>query len=140
VVVVDELGFHHATSVAELLADRGCTVEIVTNGMVVGQDLGITLDMENWWMRAGSKGIVQTTDLVPMGMADGELTLLHHPTGANHTRRPDWVVLAVPPHPVEWLYRDLLAAGVSVQRVGDCVAPRRAHAAVIDGERVGAAV
>ena len=60
VVVIDEIGFHHATSVAELLADRGCNVEIVTNGMVVGQDLGITLDMENWWMRAGAKGIVQT--------------------------------------------------------------------------------
>jgi 2,4-dienoyl-CoA reductase (NADPH2) len=140
VVVVDEIGFHHATSTAELLADRGCSVEIVTNGMVVGQDLGITLDMENWWMRAGSKGIVQSTDLVPMGMADGELTLLHHPTGVNQTRRPDWVVLAVPPSPVEWLYNDLKAAGVSVERVGDCVAPRRAHAAVIDGERVGAAV
>ena len=60
VVVIDEIGFHHATSVAELLADRGCRVEIVTNGMVVGQDLGITLDMENWWMRAGAKGIVQS--------------------------------------------------------------------------------
>ena len=59
VVVIDELGFHHATSVAELLADRGCNVEIVTNGMVVGQDLGVTLDMENWWMRADAKGIVQ---------------------------------------------------------------------------------
>ncbi len=140
VVVVDEIGFHHATSVAELLADRGCSVEIVTNGMVVGQDLGITLDMENWWMRAGSKGIVQTTDLVPMGMADGELTLLHHPTGQNQTRRPDWVVLAVPPNPVEWLYHDLKGAGVSVERVGDCLAPRRAHAAVVDGERAGAAV
>ncbi len=140
VVVVDEIGFHHATSVAELLADRGCTVEIVTPGMVVGQDLGITLDMENWWMRAGAKGIVQTTDLVPMGFADGELTLLHHPTGAHQTRRPDWVVLAVPPNPVEWLYNDLKAAGVSVQRVGDCVAPRRAHAAVVDGERAGALV
>jgi 2,4-dienoyl-CoA reductase (NADPH2) len=140
VVVVDEIGFHHATSVAELLADRGCTVEVVTNGMVVGQDLGITLDMENWWMRAGTKGIVQTTDLVPMGMADGELTLLHHPTGQHQTRRPDWVVLAVPPNPVEWLYHDLKAAGVSVQRVGDCLAPRRAHAAVIDGERAGSAV
>ncbi|MBI4934481.1 MAG: mycofactocin system FadH/OYE family oxidoreductase 2 [Actinobacteria bacterium] len=140
VVVVDEIGFHHATSTAELLADRGCVVEIVTNGMVGGQDLGITLDMENWWMRAGSKGIVQSTDLVPMGMADGELTLLHHPTGVNQTRRPDWVVLAVPPNPVEWLYHDLKAAGVSVERVGDCLAPRRAHAAVIDGERVGAAV
>jgi len=140
VVVVDEIGFHHATSVAEVLADRGCRVEIVTNGMVVGQDLGITLDMENWWMRAHAKGIVQSTDLVPMGMADGELTLLHHPTGSNQTRRPDWVVLAVPPNPVEWLYRELKAAGASVQRVGDCVAPRRAHAAVVDGERVGASL
>ena len=140
VVVVDEIGFHHATSVAELLADRGCTVEIVTPGMVVGQDVGITLDMENWWMRAGAKGIVQTTDLVPMGFAGGELTLLHHPTGTNQTRHPDWVVLAVPPNPVEWLYNDLKAAGVSVQRVGDCLAPRRAHAAVVDGERAGALV
>ena len=140
VVIVDEIGFHHATSVAELLADRGCTVEIVTPGMVVGQDLGITLDMENWWMRAHSKGIVQSTDLVPMGFAAGELTLLHHPTGVNQTRRPDWVVLAIPPSPVEWLYNELKAEGISVQRVGDCVAPRRAHAAVIDGERVGASL
>jgi mycofactocin system FadH/OYE family oxidoreductase 2 len=140
VVVIDEIGFHHATSVAELLADRGCQVEIVTNGMVVGQDLGITLDMENWWMRAGAKGIVQSTDLVPMGVEGRTLNLLHHPTGTNQTRTPDWVVLAVPANPVEWLYNDLLAAGWSVERVGDCLAPRRAHAAVVDGERAGAAV
>ena len=140
VVVIDEIGFHHATSVAELLADRGCQVEIVTPGMVVGQDLGVTLDMENWWMRAGGKGIVQSTDLVPMGLDGQTLTLLHHPTGLNVTREPDWVVLAVPPNPVEWLYDDLVAAGWSVERVGDCVAPRRAHAAVVDGERAGAAV
>jgi 2,4-dienoyl-CoA reductase (NADPH2) len=140
VVIVDEIGFHHATSVAEVLADRGCHVEIVTPGMVVGQDLGITLDMENWWMRASQKGIVQSTDLVPMGLVGNELTLLHHPTGVNQTRISDWVVLAVPPNPVEWLYNDLRAAGVSVQRIGDCVAPRRAHAAVVDGERAGATI
>jgi len=28
-------------------------------------------------------------------------------------------------------------AAVEVHRVGDCVAPRRAHAAVIEGERIG---
>jgi len=56
VVIIDEIGFHHATSTAEVLADRGCSVEIITPGMVVGQDLGITLDMENWWIRAGEKG------------------------------------------------------------------------------------
>ncbi|MEI8322141.1 MAG: mycofactocin system FadH/OYE family oxidoreductase 2 [Actinomycetes bacterium] len=143
VVIIDEIGFHHATSVAELLADRGCDVEIVTPGMVVGQDLGITLDMENWLIRAHAKGIVQSTDLVPMGLTGNELTLLHHPTGVNDTRTPDWVILAVPPQPVEWLYNDLSSndalreAGVTVARVGDAVAPRRAHAAVIDGERIG---
>jgi mycofactocin system FadH/OYE family oxidoreductase 2 len=140
VVVFDEIGFHHATSTAEVLADRGCNVEIITPGMVVGQDLGITLDMENWWIRAGEKGIVQTTDLVPMGMDGHTLNLLHHPTGTNVTRTPDWVVLAVHANPVEWLYNDLKAAGVSVERVGDCVAPRRAHAAIVEGERAGAAV
>jgi len=138
VVVIDEIGFHHATSVAELLADRGCEVEVITPGMVVGQDLGITLDMENWWIRADAKGIVQSTELVPMGFDGGVLSLQHHPTGQMAERRPDWVVCAVPPNPVEWLYRELLDAGIEVERVGDCVAPRRAHAAVIDGERVGA--
>ena len=125
---------------AELLADRGCRVEVVTNGMVVGQDLGITLDMEGWWMRADAKGIVQSTDLVPMGIDGRTLHLLHHPTGEMRDVTADWVVLAVPATPVEWLYQDLKAAGVRVERVGDCVAPRRAHAAVIEGERVGAAL
>ena len=143
VVVVDEIGFHQSTSVAELLADRGCDVEIVTPGMVVGQDLGITLDMENWWIRAHAKGITQSTDLVPMGLSGNELTLLHHPTGVNQTRQPNWVVLAIPPQPVEWLYHDLKAheeiraAGITVERIGDAIAPRRAHAAVIEGERIG---
>jgi 2,4-dienoyl-CoA reductase (NADPH2) len=144
VVVIDELGFHHATSVAELLADRGCRVEIITNGMVVGQDLGITLDMENWWMRACAKGIVQSSDLVAMGMGEESsrrtLNLLHHPTGVNVVRAPDWVVLAIPAKPVDGLYHELKASGVRVERIGDCVAPRRAHAAVVEGERAGVGI
>jgi hypothetical protein len=75
-----------------------------------------------------------------MGLAGSTLTLLHHPTGVNVTRTPDWVVLAVPPSPVEWLYHELRDAGWSVSRAGDCIAPRRAHAAVIEGERAGAAL
>ena len=140
VMVIDEIGFHHATSVAELLADRGCAVEIVTPGMVVGQDLGVTLDMENWWIRATAKGIVQRTDLVPMGMDGRSITLLHHPTGEQTTSSPDWVVLAVPQRPVDGLYHELVNEGVSVERVGDCIAPRRAHAAVVEGERAGSSV
>jgi len=144
VVVLDEIGFHHATSVAELLADRGASVEVITPGMVVGQDLGITLDMENWWIRANSKGIVQTTELVPMGVEQAAgvntVSFQHHPTGQMVSRTVDWMVLAVPADPCEELYFELASAGMAVERVGDCVAPRRAHAAVIEGERAGASI
>ena len=145
VVIVDELGFHQATSVAEVLADRGCIVEIVTPGMVVGQDLGITLDMEGFCIRAAAKGIVLTPDSVVMGWtaaaeltaSQGELSVLHHVSGRMLTISADWVVLAVPGTPADGLYRDLRSAGVDVHRVGDCIAPRRVHSAVVDGQRIG---
>ena len=135
---IDEIGFHHATSVAELLADRGCAVEVVTPGMVVGQDLGITLDMESWWMRADGQGHRADRPTSCRWASTG--TTLHAAAPPDRRRcqtaRPDWVVLAVPASPVEWLYHDLQGGRRRrVERVGDCVAPRRAHAAVVEGER-----
>jgi 2,4-dienoyl-CoA reductase (NADPH2) len=148
VVVVDELGFHQATSTAELLSDRGCQVEIVTNGMVVAQDLGITLDMETWNVKAHAKSIRQSVDLVPMGVRTGGadtggggdgaalvLTLQHHPTGTDHERTCDWVVCSVHQLPDDGLWRALRDESFPVYRVGDCLAPRRAHAAVVEGHR-----
>ena len=140
VVIVDELGFHQATSVAEVLADRGCSVEILTNGMVVAQDLGITLDMENFLTRAAAKSIILTTDSVVMGWNGTHLSVLHHVSNTMHELATDWVVLAVAPRAADELYFELLAQGVTVHRVGDCVAPRRIHAAVIEGDRIGAAL
>ena len=73
------------------------------------------------------------------GPSEGQTVVVVDELGFHHATSCA-EVLAVPANPVEWLYHDLRAAGVSVERVGDCVAPRRAHAAVIDGERVGAAI
>ncbi len=69
VVVLDELGFHQGTSVAELLADRGCAVEVVTSAMVVGQDLDLTLDLELWTRKAHAQGVRQRTDVVVLDAA-----------------------------------------------------------------------
>ncbi len=72
VLVYDELGFHQGTSVAEFLADRGCAVTIATNGMVVAQDLSITLDFEGGWnRRAFEKSIGQRTDLMVTSVSAG---------------------------------------------------------------------
>jgi 2,4-dienoyl-CoA reductase (NADPH2) len=145
VFVVDELGFHQATSVAELLADRGCAVRVSTPGMVVGQDLGSTLDLEGWYVRAHARGIAQTTDEVVLGAAAADgggvvLEVLRHTTGATTQVRCDWVVCAVPQAPEDELWRELSDVDFPVHRAGDCVAPRRAHAAVIEGHRVAVAL
>ncbi|TQS42633.1 mycofactocin system FadH/OYE family oxidoreductase 2 [Cryptosporangium phraense] len=140
VLVYDELGFHQATSVAELLASRGCAVEIATPGMIVGQDLGTTLDLELWTRAAADLGIVGTPDVTVAAMDGDVVTLAHHPTGTVRERTVDWVVSVVQPAPEDSLWRALRGAPFAVHRVGDCLAPRRADAAVREGERVGAAL
>jgi 2,4-dienoyl-CoA reductase (NADPH2) len=101
--------------------------------------------METFNVRAHAKGIRQATDLVVLGVsgAEGEpvvLTLLHHPTGESAQRHCDWVVCAVHQAPEETLWQQLQAAPFEVHRIGDCVTPRRAHAAVIEGHRVAVAI
>lgn len=144
VVVLDDLGFHQATSVAELLADRGCSVRMSTSGMVVGQDLGVTLDMETFNVRAHAKGIRQHTDEVVLGASeeDGRVVLqvLTHTTGVTAEVRCDWVVCATHQAPEDELWQQLKDAPFPVHRAGDCVTPRRAHAAVIEGHRAGVAL
>lgn len=145
VLVVDDLGFHQATSVAELLADRGCRVEITTPAMVVGQDLGVTLDSETFLARAYAKHIALSTDEVVMsaaacGSGGVRLQILRHTTGITGERAYDWVVCATHQEPEDTLWHELRGAPFEVHRAGDCLTPRRAHAAVIEGHRVGVAL
>jgi 2,4-dienoyl-CoA reductase (NADPH2) len=64
------------------------------------------------------------------------VTLQHHPTGTDVSRIVDWVVCAVQQRADDALWQALKGSPFPVHRVGDCVAPRRAHAAVVEGHRV----
>ncbi|MEJ8280517.1 FAD-dependent oxidoreductase [Pseudonocardia spirodelae] len=137
VLVVDEVGFHHATSVAELLAARGHAVEIVTAALVVGQDLGLTLDREGFRRRAHAAGIVCRTDLAVLAVTGGPgrvvAELLHHPTGRTERRTVAAVVTAAAPVACTRLWTGLAATGRAVHRIGDALAPRRMDAALREG-------
>lgn len=139
VLVVDELGTQHATSTAELLAQRGCIVTTITAAMVAAQHLSTTLDLPGWRRRASDLGIVERTDLVVGGCLDGMVTLLHHPTGVSRTQAFDAVVHCATPVPDERLWREL-SGDADVHRVGDCLAARDAHAATTEGHRVGSTI
>lgn len=141
VVLLDEVGFHQSTSTAEFLADRGHDVELVTAMLYMGQGLGITLDLETWHRRARKKGIKMHPHIATLEIGD------HVVKGINHYANlpfeiggVDTVVLVVPDEPNDELYHALKGKVSELHRVGDCVAPRLAHAAVIEGHRAGRAI
>jgi 2,4-dienoyl-CoA reductase (NADPH2) len=138
VLVVDRLGFHEATSVAEYLAEQGCEVEVLTPTLYVGQDLGVTLDLENWYRQARRLGIKCTPNHSVLGIDNGTVTALHNYSGQMVSFGPaDTVVLAVHRRADDGLYRALKGRVPALYRIGDCVTPRRAHAAIIEGEQIG---
>lgn len=138
VVVIDRLGFHEATSVSEYMAEQGCQVEVITPTLYVGQDLGITLDLENWYRRARQLNITCTPNHSPLSIQDGVVTALHNYSGQMiNFDKADTVVLAVHRKADSQLYQDLKGKVAELHRVGDAVAPRRAHAAIIEGEKAG---
>jgi 2,4-dienoyl-CoA reductase (NADPH2) len=140
-LVIDRLGFHEATSTAEFMAEQGCEVEVVTQTLYVGQDLGVTLDLENWYRHARRLGIACTPNHSVLFMQDGVVTALHNYSGQMvEFPKADTVVLAIHRKADCGLYTALKGTVPELHRIGDCVAPRRAHAAIIEGERAGRAV
>ncbi|GLZ55111.1 FAD-dependent oxidoreductase [Actinomycetospora sp. NBRC 106378] len=127
VLVVDDLGGPAAPSVAELLAQRGSHVRLVTSGMVAAEGLGPVLERERWRRRVAALGVELLTDRV---LLDG--ALLHHPSGRWEPLDADAVVHAGPRMPAE-----IDLAGT---RVGDVLAPRDAAAAIREGTDAARAV
>jgi 2,4-dienoyl-CoA reductase (NADPH2) len=141
VLIVDQLGFHEATSTAEQLAEAGHEVTIITQTLYVGQDLGITLDLENWYRRARRLGIVCTPDTSVLGIEGGVVNAIHNYSGAMRSFEGfDTVALAIPRVANVKIFRELAGVAREIHRIGDCLAPRRAHAAILEGDRAGRAI
>jgi hypothetical protein len=137
-VLLDAIGDQVGMGVAEWLADRGWTVEIVTADMFHGQRLAPTNELTPWNQRACAREIalrpqidvaritrtsvvgVDHFDQTPIEIADVAL-----------------VVGVVPETPDEELYVALKESGSRVFRAGDCVAPRGIGQAILEGYRAG---
>ncbi len=136
VAVVDLVGFHQATSTIEWLAQRGHSVEVLTPTLVAGQDLGLTLDLENWHRRVLALGVRIFTSVAPLGYERGCVQAVEAYSGRTVEFGPfDAVVVANHGRADDELYR-ALKGRVEVHRAGDCVAPRRAGNAINEGHRV----
>ena len=134
VVIYDEVGFHQATSAAELLWEMGAEVHFATPLLVAGQDLGVTLDYETFRMRAATRQVRFHTALIATGAGADSVTFFNHLDGNQLELEADLLVLSLHATAEDAVYRSARSIGLPALRIGDALTPRRAHSAVIEGD------
>lgn len=137
VLVIDQVGFHQAAGMGELLADQGKQVEIVSPALYVGQGLGRTQDLDLWYQRARKKNIKLTPNVSFLGVAGNQVKGIDNYSGQEVIwENIDHVILAVPHRANDELYFSLKGKVGKLFRIGDCVTPRRLDAAIYEGFEV----
>ncbi|MEE8346264.1 MAG: FAD-dependent oxidoreductase, partial [Dehalococcoidia bacterium] len=140
VLVVDEEGHHPAMNVAEFLADKGKSVEVVTSLQHVANQLLLNLETPLIMMRLLSKGVTFTPYTVVSALNGGTVTLAGLAGGTARSVEVDTVVAVTGRLPVDNLYFALKGKVPELYRVGDCLAPRYTDQAIHEGHSVGRAV
>ena len=139
VVLVDESGGYIALGIAELLADRGCRVHVVTRHLFVGHNTVSTLDLPHVYPRLVAKKVLMRPQThLERVEPDGRAELASVWGGPSEHVPVDSVVLVMGRQPNNDLYQPLSQTpDLELHRIGDCLAPRDVDLAFYDGERVG---
>ena len=138
VLFIDNDGHHQATATAELLADRGRKVHIVTSSPTIGSELGPPQDSYLSHQRLAQKGVTFTPDFAVVEIKGLEVNGLNFYSNEWQTFSDyDSVVYALGNRAEDGLYKALKGGVKELYRIGDCVAPRKIDMAILEGENVG---
>jgi mycofactocin system FadH/OYE family oxidoreductase 2 len=137
VVLVDDVHTQQGLSTADYLLERGRRVEVVSRLFYPGQDVGIT-SIVPLYTRLFSRG-VRLTPHVELVAVEGSTVVVANVYSGEERRIEgvDTVVLAMGARSTDALYRALRGRVAALHAIGDCVAPRGVHHAILEGTRVG---
>ena len=136
VLVLDDLGDWRGLGTAVHLAEHGHEVTILTAAPVVAGGLFHSAadgPLRRRFARAGGRSI---TSACLLGWQDGVAAVRSTLTGELTKVDADALVIAETPVVVSDLAEDLTARGVAFHQIGDCVAPRRASLAFLEGREL----
>jgi mycofactocin system FadH/OYE family oxidoreductase 2 len=140
VILVDDVHTQQGLSTAEHLLNRGRKVEVLSRVFYAGQDVGVT-SIAPLYTRLFAKGATFTphTELVAV---EGSAVVVANALTRSQRRIEgvDTVVLAMGSRSTDTLYRTLKGKVPVLHAIGDCVAPRGVHQAILEGTRVARAV
>jgi hypothetical protein len=135
VLVLDDVGDWRGLGTALHLATAGHEVTIATSAAVVGGGLfhsAADVPLRRRFVAAGGTMLPNTVVLGWGGGAKVRSTL----TGATERLAADTLVIAETPVSETSLAAELTATGIAFQAIGDCVAPRRASLAILEGREL----
>jgi dimethylamine/trimethylamine dehydrogenase len=143
VAVYDAEGYFVGPGIAELLANEGFEVELVTSLEVVSPILDLTLEGPMLRLRLHEFGVRMHRGVTILSIEEERVS------GVDAFEEPwaletDGIVLVTQQVSDDALYRELVgdrarlqAAGIeAVHRTGDCVAPRMISESIFDGHRL----
>ena len=127
---------------AELLAEQGKQVDMVTGDLFIGIELAPRGELYLGRQRLLQKGVTFRTDLdiLEIDTSDNGLRVKARDIYTNESitfEDYDTVVLDVGNMADDDLYHLLKGQVKEVYRIGDCVAPRGIDMAIFEGRRVG---
>jgi mycofactocin system FadH/OYE family oxidoreductase 2 len=138
ILFIDYDGGHQATATAELLADKGKKVHMITSSLFVGQDLGGSQDMYLTRQRLLQKGVTFTPDFAVMEIKGLEVNGFNvYSNEWKIIKGYDSIVLAMGNRVEDSLYFALKGKVKELYRIGDCVAPRKIDMAILEGDKIG---
>ena len=137
ILIVDQTGDYLPVGLAELLVTRGrADVELLTPYEMVGEDVLRRLEYPHVIPRLTSAGVVLTAQTFIEAIRGHEVELYPVWGGLSRTESFDTVVISINRVPEETLYRACRGRFPRVERVGDCVAPRRPAALTYEAEEL----
>ncbi|MSW84714.1 MAG: FAD-dependent oxidoreductase [Actinobacteria bacterium] len=140
VLIVDDHGTLPALGLAELLAQGGAEVELITAHPQVGIQLSVisTMDHATIYPRLLRAG-VRCTPEATISQVDGSRVSIAgiYGTWERELDGVESVVLLQNRHPRTQLHDELLAAGLAVELIGDAYAPREVDEAILEGASSG---
>jgi pyruvate/2-oxoglutarate dehydrogenase complex dihydrolipoamide dehydrogenase (E3) component len=138
VVVLDDEGGRYAAGVCEVLLDQGKDVCVVSRYNALFPYTLYTLDMAILYSRLMSKGLTDRLNSWAKRIEGSSLTIFNLYTGAETVlEEVDTVVLATGPKANDALYLELKGRVANLERIGDCVAPRKLDHAIYEGYLAG---
>lgn len=137
IVVVDTQGLHPGSDVAELLADQGREVQLITTKPYVGASIEL-LTWRILYQRLMEKGVKMFPSVGLKEIGEDSVTVYSTITKEEwQISAVDAVVFAAGGQADNGLYRALKGKLRELFAVGDCVAPRGVEQAVYEGHKVG---